>query len=150
MDALKIFMLTGILLVIILLYAINWNHVEVDVKNYQSVDVSLDGHAVGLLAGCKKLYIETVPWKLESIRVGMEEKTPQRPESHDLIVDVININGKPRMVLINGLHDARLIISGLRESNMDAEPDDAIAVAVRTGIPIYVKKSFLESGTYMC
>lgn len=150
MDILKIFMLTGILLVTTLLYASSWNHTEIEMNNYQSVDVSLNGYAVGLSAGCKKLYIETVPWKMESIRTGMEGKTPQRPESYDLIVDIINANGKPRMVLIDGFHAARLIISGTRESNMDAEPDDAIAVAVRTGIPIYVKNGFLESGTDVC
>lgn len=81
----------------------------------------------------------------ESILVGMSNLPTTRPLAHDLFVSLL----KKRSFVLRqvDIHDykdelfyARLVlqVSKLRIHRMDARPSDAIAIAVRMGVPIFI------------
>ena len=73
-----------------------------------------------------------------------------RPMTHDLLVNVIEqLGGSLRQVLINdiegGTFYARLIVQqDGREHSIDCRPSDAVALAVRTSVPILVDRDLFE------
>lgn len=75
---------------------------------------------------------------------------PSRPLTHDLLKTIIDsLNGKILRVIVNDLHDgtffAKIYISvDSKELEIDARPSDAIALAVRSSIPIYASDNVLE------
>jgi bifunctional DNase/RNase len=80
------------------------------------------------------------------------DEPPQRPMTHDLIVNVVeNLGGELQDVVISELKDhtyfARLRVRHDGELiEIDARPSDAIAVAVRCEpvLPIYVNEDVLN------
>lgn len=75
---------------------------------------------------------------------ALESQQPPRPLTHDLMINIFNVwNLKLDRIIINSLHDdtfyAILCMKlGKKEKNIDCRPSDAIAIAVRTGCPIWV------------
>lgn len=90
------------------------------------------------------------PCEAEAISVGAKGIEVLRPLTHDLIVNVIDaLDAELLYILINDLADntfyATLVLStNSAEVEVDARPSDAIAVAVRLGVPIYVAESVME------
>lgn len=84
------------------------------------------------------------PAEASAINHGMEGKKPPRPMTHDLLKNVIEaFNAKVDRVVIHDLRDetyyARIYLKDRDgERDIDARPSDAIALALRTGAPIYV------------
>ena len=74
----------------------------------------------------------------------LERVTPPRPMTHDLLKNVLeSLGGKLEKVIIHDLRDntyiAKLIIEvGDKLIEIDSRPSDAIAIAVRLKIPIFV------------
>ncbi len=74
----------------------------------------------------------------------------QRPLTHDLIVNLLDVlDGELSYVQVSELADntyfATLVISAAEaEIEVDSRPSDAIAVAVRLGVPIYVAESVMN------
>ncbi len=79
-----------------------------------------------------------------SIISALEQQAIPRPLTHDLMVDIFDAwNLKLDRIIINSLEDntfyALLCIKlGKKEKNIDCRPSDAIAMAIRTGCPIWV------------
>lgn len=77
-------------------------------------------------------------------------QTPQRPQTHDLLANIIEeMGGKIERVVITDLKDrvfyARLQIR--RDGtilDIDSRPSDAIALGVANNVPIYVEEHVLE------
>ena len=73
-----------------------------------------------------------------------------RPNSHDLARSVIDgLHGELERVVVTDLRDgtyyATLTLrSGGRRVEIDARPSDAIAIALRTGAPIFVRDHLFE------
>lgn len=73
-----------------------------------------------------------------------------RPMTHDLLVALLAQFGADlRYILINALRDdtfyAQLVLDVHgREQLVDSRPSDAIAIAVRLEVPIYVAESVLD------
>jgi bifunctional DNase/RNase len=73
-----------------------------------------------------------------------------RPMTHDLLANVIGeLGGELKQVLINdiegGTFYARLIVGqGGRDHSIDCRPSDAVALAVRVGVPIFVEAVVFE------
>jgi len=90
------------------------------------------------------------PCEAEAIRVRLEDIPVSRPLTHDLIVNVFDaLDAKLSYVYINALIDstfyARLVLDvDGREIEVDSRSSDAIAIAVRTGVAIYVADEVLE------
>jgi len=86
-----------------------------------------------------------------AIAAGRNGDKPVRPLTHDLILSLLEVLGaKVAQVditdLSGGTFYAMLSVerSGVR-FDIDARPSDALAVAVRTGAPIFVAEHVLEA-----
>jgi uncharacterized protein len=82
-----------------------------------------------------------------AIAFAQQGVVPARPLTHDLLRDVINALGKQmRQVRITALRDgvfyAELVFDGAIE--VSARPSDAIALALRTGTPIFASDEVLD------
>ena len=75
---------------------------------------------------------------------ALEKQKPPRPLTHDLMVNIFNVwDLKLERIIINSLQDNTFygilcLKSGEIEKQIDCRPSDAIAVALRTGCPIWV------------
>lgn len=89
-------------------------------------------------------------FEAQAIALELEHIRPPRPMTHDLIKNIITMsNSTLKEVIINDLKEstffAKLIIkSDLSEYEIDARPSDAIAVAIRFGVSIYVSAQVLK------
>lgn len=88
-----------------------------------------------------------------SIALAMEEMSSPRPNTHDLIKNLLEgLNGDLRRVVITELRDhtyyavIRVALDG-REVEVDSRPSDAIAVAIRTGAPVFATDEVLVQGS---
>jgi len=90
------------------------------------------------------------PCEADAITIELQEMPPQRPLTHDLLKSMIReLGGKVVHILINDLrHDvyyARIVIDlGGKQVEVDSRPSDAIALAVRTKVPIFVAETVME------
>ena len=86
----------------------------------------------------------------ESIAMSIESIASPRPNSHDLARSVIDgLHGEVERVVVtdlrNGTYYATLTLrSGRRHVEIDARPSDAIAIALRTQAPIFVRDHLFE------
>jgi hypothetical protein len=87
-----------------------------------------------------------------SIHLALEGSAPPRPMTHDLIKLVVErLGGSIEHVLVDDLYNnvyyAKLEVRQAdRRSQIDCRPSDAIAVAARFSVPIYVADHVLEEG----
>ncbi|MCU0483719.1 MAG: bifunctional nuclease family protein, partial [Chloroflexi bacterium] len=76
--------------------------------------------------------------------------TPERPLTHDLLAAVIEeLGATVREVVIADLTDetfhARILLDAAGQLHeIDSRPSDALALAVRAGVPIFAAESVLE------
>jgi hypothetical protein len=90
------------------------------------------------------------PFEADAIAMAIQGQEPQRPLTHDLLKATINdMGGTVSHILVNDIHDntffARIVIEHYgRNIEIDARPSDAIALAVRTEVPIYVETHVLD------
>ncbi len=87
----------------------------------------------------------------QAIAIILDRVAAPRPLTHDLFKTVLdNLECRVKRVEISGLRDntffARLFLeSGGRESEIDARPSDALALALRSGAPIFVAEEVMEA-----
>jgi bifunctional DNase/RNase len=90
------------------------------------------------------------PWEASAIAMRLQGLTPERPLTHDLFATVLgNLGARIERVLISSLADetfhARLVlVQPDARHEVDARPSDAIALAVRLGVPIFAAEAVLE------
>ena len=90
----------------------------------------------------------------QSIAVHLEQVMPSRPLTHDLFVSMFHVYGiELRSVTIysfkDGVFAAMLNVSnGTVDAEIDARTSDAIAIALRTGAPIYTTPEVMEHTSY--
>ncbi|MGB9680558.1 MAG: bifunctional nuclease family protein [Minisyncoccia bacterium] len=98
----------------------------------------------------KVLPIVIGPLEAQNIAIPLQEITPPRPLTPDLLKSAIEqLGGKPEKVVITDLKDdtyyAELYIKqGDRVIKLDSRPSDAIALAMRTDIPIFINVRLAE------
>ena len=86
----------------------------------------------------------------QAIALQLENVSPPRPLTHDLIKNLLeSIDAKIARVIVNDLRENTyyaLISLKLNGSNteIDARPSDAIALALRTHAPIFVAEEVME------
>lgn len=80
----------------------------------------------------------------QSIAIAMEQMHPARPMTHDLLKSVmVSLGGSLQEVVIHELNEgvfhARLVLKNHQGDllEIDARASDAIALAVRCGVPVY-------------
>ncbi len=90
----------------------------------------------------------------QSIAVHLEQVMPSRPLTHDLFVSMFHAFGvKLYYVNIysfkNGVFAAMMHLdNGMTEVDIDARTSDAIAIALRTGAPIFTTAEVMEHTSY--
>ncbi|MBM3957640.1 MAG: bifunctional nuclease family protein [Gemmatimonadetes bacterium] len=118
--------------------------IRVSLVNYQRV-VILKQKSTG-----RYLPIWIGPAEADAIAVRLQEVTAPRPLTHDLLRNVIaELGARVEYVVVSGLnHDtffAQIVLSvGGRTVSIDSRPSDALALAVRAEVPIYVEEEVME------
>lgn len=91
------------------------------------------------------------PFEADAITYELQEIAQRRPLTHDLIKTLIEELGATlAYVLVNDIRDdiyyARLVLdtAGDKRIEIDCRPSDAIAIAVRTKVPLYVAEAVLD------
>ncbi len=133
---------------------------DLSTQGYTKVDVQVSAaENVGVVViqgNCYQLTATTELSQVESIANGQEGKVGFRPGTHDLMKDALDsLDVNVVMVKIvdmqNSTYIGRLILKqGDRIVSLDSRPSDGIAVAVRTGAPVYMKDDLLKTGKYIC
>lgn len=88
-----------------------------------------------------------------AISMAVDNETPDRPFTHDLMKNIIDkLGASVDRVTIDDLWQdtfyAKITMSyGGETTDMDARPSDSIALAIRFRAPIYVAESVLEAAS---
>lgn len=84
-----------------------------------------------------------------SIALAMSNVKPARPLSHDLIVSIFDrLEVEVARVVVSDLientfYASLYLLHNNQEHHIDSRPSDAIAIAIRTGAPIFVEEEVL-------
>ncbi|MDO9581334.1 MAG: bifunctional nuclease family protein [Bacteroidales bacterium] len=112
--------------------------------NYQRVVILREKAAEGYLP------IWIGPAEADAIAVKLQGATVPRPLSHDLLHSVIGVLGATlNSIVINDLKSdtfyAKIILNvDDGQMEVDSRPSDALALAVRAEVPIYVEEAVLD------
>lgn len=105
--------------------------------------------------GSRRLPIIIGAFEAQAIALEMEGIKPPRPLTHDLLKTLVdNLGANVVEIIVSELRDntfyAKIILeaSGLT-NEIDARPSDAIALAVRTEAPIYVKENVMSAAAFI-
>lgn len=118
--------------------------VRINLATGQRVVILKDGPAD------RYLFIWIAPAEAASIAMELQGTSSPRPLTHDLLKAVIaELGARVSSIIISDLIDdifyARLVLDvNGRHAEVDSRPSDAIALAVRTKVPIFVSESVLE------
>lgn len=91
------------------------------------------------------------PYEAEAITIALQEIEVARPQTHDLLKNVINnLNARLIRVEVISLRDdvfyGNLVVeAGDHILNIDSRPSDALALAVRAHVPIQVSRDIMDS-----
>jgi bifunctional DNase/RNase len=115
-----------------------------------------DGEANMLYLGAKdaSAVLPLVVGRAEAtaIEIRLRAATPPRPLTHDLLGKAIETLGaRVVRVEIDGLRDGTFfatirLAQGGKALALDARPSDSVALALRTGAPIYAARKVLDDG----
>jgi uncharacterized protein len=130
-------------------------------EGLEMIEVVIDSIRISLISqhrivmlrdmdGERQLPIWIGPCEAEAITIELQDVEIARPVTHDLLKNVIgDMKGTVSHILINELRDqvfyARLFIDqGGEMLEVDCRPSDAIAVAVRAKVPIFVDEEVMD------
>ncbi|HEY7780001.1 MAG TPA: bifunctional nuclease family protein [Ktedonobacterales bacterium] len=119
--------------------------VRINLTNGQRVVILKDAPAD------RYLFIWIAAAEAAAIAMELQGTTSPRPLTHDLLKSVIaELGGSVTSIIISDLVDeiyhARIVMDANgRHVEVDSRPSDAIALAVRAKVPIYVTEKVLDS-----
>ncbi|MBN1178195.1 MAG: bifunctional nuclease family protein [Anaerolineae bacterium] len=126
--------------------------IEVEITGIQ-VNL-MSQHRVVLLrevGGNRYLTIWIGPFEAEAINVRLQEVEFARPLTHDLLKNTIEaLGGVIQYIIVTDLQNdtfyGRIVVSvDGRELEIDSRPSDAMALAVRAAVPIYVAEEVMDT-----
>jgi bifunctional DNase/RNase len=127
--------------------------IQVDILGLSSSQSSGGAYALILkeVNGPRRLPIIIGAFEAQSIALEMEGIKPPRPLTHDLMKNLIeSLGGELVDVYINELRDGTFFARiNLESQEIDSRPSDAIALAVRYGVPIYVAEKVMEEASFL-
>jgi bifunctional DNase/RNase len=118
--------------------------VRVSMQNYNRVVILKEKESD------RYLLIWIGPAEAEAIAMRLGDVQPPRPQTHDLMRNIIDsLGAQVSHILVNDLNNdtyyARIVLEANgRTVEIDSRTSDAIALAVRAGVPIYAEESVLE------
>ena len=129
------------------------------------IEVAIDSIRVSLMSQHRVVILKELnaerflsiwigPYEAEAITVSLQELEVSRPLTHDLLRNLLVALGvEVKRVNITELRDdvfhARIILNvNGKEMEIDSRPSDALALAVRVHVPIFVSQAVMdEAGT---
>ena len=125
------------------------------------IEVKIDSIRVSLMSNHRVVILKDLvserylpiwigPYEAEAITIQLQEVEVARPLTHDLLKTTITeLGGKIVHVIVNELRSDTFYANIVVERNgkrmeIDSRPSDAIALAVRANVPIYVEESVME------
>ena len=87
-------------------------------------------------------------FEAEAITIALQNVAVARPLTHDLMLDVLQKTGARILrveitSLVSETYYANLIVQTDKEIAIDCRPSDALALVVRTGVPIFADEDIL-------
>ncbi|MBM4170357.1 MAG: hypothetical protein FJ214_00630 [Ignavibacteria bacterium] len=128
------------------------NKVQVEILGLSASPSAGGAYALLLkeIYGVRRLPIIIGSFEAQSIALEMEGIKPPRPLTHDLLKNVVdNLGATISEIIIDELREntfyAKIKIQFATLTNeIDSRPSDAIAIAVRTGAPLYVSEEVMR------
>lgn len=125
------------------------------------VEVTIDSIRVSLMSQHRVVILKDVdsdrylpiwigPFEADAITIVLQEQEVPRPLTHDLLKNVISqLGGSVEQIVISELKNevfyARIIVEANgRTLEIDSRPSDAIALAVRARVPIYIEEAVMD------
>lgn len=126
--------------------------IQVDIIGLSTSPSSGGAYALvlGEVNGNRRLPIIIGAAEAQAIALELEKIDPPRPMTHDLLRDVFRATrANVTEVVIDELKDGTFYAKihfehGGEEKELDARPSDAVALAVRVDVPIFVELKVLE------
>jgi hypothetical protein len=129
------------------------DRVQVDILGLSTNPASGGAYALILkeVNGTRRLPIIIGAAEAQSIALEMEGIKPPRPLTHDLIKNIITSFGSELAdIIIDELRDGTFYAKLNIDSQMiDSRPSDAIALAVRYGVQIYVSAAVMDEASFL-
>jgi len=128
--------------------------IEVNVNGIFLTQSQASGIILKEKDGDRTLPIVIGEYEAQSIALGLENIKPPRPITHDLTLSMLESCGVTMdSVLITELKNNTYyavirLKKKLKYWDVDARPSDAIAMAVRSTIPIFVDEEVMNLGSY--
>ena len=127
--------------------------IQVDILGLSTNPASGGAYALILkeVNGNRRLPIIIGAAEAQSIALEMEGIKPPRPLTHDLIKNIIAAFGSELSeIIIDELRDGTFYAKLSIDSQLiDSRPSDAIALAVRYGVQIYVASAVMEEASFL-
>ncbi len=125
--------------------------IEVEIDSIR-VSLMSEHRVVVLKALDRELYLPIWigPYEAEAIAIRLKNVDIARPLTHDLLNNVIGeMGGDISHILVNDLRDDTFFALISVDMNgatleIDSRPSDAIALAVRAGVPIFVAEDVMK------
>ena len=128
--------------------------IEVKINGLFMTQTQNSGVILKEVDGDRTLPIIIGEYEAQSIALGMENIAPPRPITHDLLLSMLDtVEASMERVLItelkNNTYFATILIRfGDKVLEIDSRPSDAIALAVRQNIQIFVAAEVMRKGAY--
>ncbi len=129
------------------------DRVQVDILGLSTSPASGGAYALILreVNGNRRLPIIIGASEAQSIALEMEGIKPPRPLTHDLMKNIITAFGAELSdIIIDELRDGTFYAKlNIDSQQIDSRPSDAIALAVRYGVQIYVAASVMDEAAFV-
>ena len=85
-----------------------------------------------------------------AIKTALAKTEHPRPMTHDLLKNIVDaLSAKVEVVFINAVENATFyakvkLKSNIQDLDIDSRPSDALAIAIRSNVPIYVEDDVIE------
>jgi bifunctional DNase/RNase len=130
------------------------------------VEVTIDSIRVSLMSQHRVVILKDVdsdrylpiwigPCEADAITVTLQEMEVSRPLTHDLLKNVISeMGGEVEQIVISDLRNdvfyARIIMAvGGKRLEIDSRPSDALALAVRLHVPVYIEEAVMDKAAVL-
>jgi bifunctional DNase/RNase len=127
--------------------------IQVDILGLSTSPASGGAYALILkeVSGTRRLPIIIGAFEAQSIALEMEGIKPPRPLTHDLMKTIIDRLGVTLSeVTVSELRDGTFYAKlSLDSQEIDSRPSDAIALAVRYGVPIFVSDKVMDEASFV-
>jgi uncharacterized protein len=130
------------------------------------VEVTIDSIRVSLMSQHRVVILKDVdsdrylpiwigPCEADAITVTLQEMEVSRPLTHDLLKNVIGeMGGEVEHIVISDLRQdvfyARIVMNAAgKRLEIDSRPSDALALAVRLHVPVYIEEPVMEKAAVL-